>query len=241
MRLLLQPDHEDAVLVGCGQQGRRKQGQVRRGRSTGRPRPRGSAAFAAPDPNAICLVTTWLGYTDQNGDGRLRDIDFGTQGHVLCDFDLQLLPSGREALGCGSTEKEKGHMRSRGLVVAIAVVLAVLAAVGVIVYTSSVRETAVDENTTTVLASTQDIQANTPLDPLIAQGVFQTIQVPNDGVVPGRGDRCVAAPGTDRDRADLPERADPARRASPPGASNILRHRSRQHRARAARSRVRPR
>ena len=31
-------------------------------------------------------------------------------------------------------------MRSRGLVVAIAVVLAVLAAVGVIVYTSNVRE-----------------------------------------------------------------------------------------------------
>ena len=50
-------------------------------------------------------------------------------------------------------------MRSRGLVVAIAVVLAVLAAVGVIVYTSSVRDKAVDEHTTTVLASTQDIQA----------------------------------------------------------------------------------
>ena len=76
-------------------------------------------------------------------------------------------------------------MRSRGLVVAIAVVLAVLAAVGVIVYTSNVRETAVNENTTTVLASTQDIQASTPLDPLISQGVFQPIQVPNDGVVPG--------------------------------------------------------
>ena len=75
-------------------------------------------------------------------------------------------------------------MRSRGLVVAIAVVLAVLAAVGVIVYTSSVRDKAVDEHTTPVLASTQDIQANTPLDPLIAQGVFTTIQVPNDGVVP---------------------------------------------------------
>jgi Flp pilus assembly protein CpaB len=75
-------------------------------------------------------------------------------------------------------------MRSRGLVVAIAVVLAVLAAVGVIVYTSNVRDTAVNENTKAVLASTQDIQANTPLDPLIAQGVFQSIQVPNSGVVP---------------------------------------------------------
>ena len=39
-------------------------------------------------------------------------------------------------------------MRSRGLVVAIAVVLAVLAAVGVIVYTSNVRESAINENTT---------------------------------------------------------------------------------------------
>ena len=75
-------------------------------------------------------------------------------------------------------------MKSRGLVVAIAVVLAVLAAVGVIVYTSSVRENAITEGTTTVLVSTQDIQANTPLDPLISQGVFQTIQAPNDGVVP---------------------------------------------------------
>ena len=75
-------------------------------------------------------------------------------------------------------------MKSRGLVVAIAVVLAVLAAVGVIVYTSGVRENAITEGTTTVLVSTQDIQANTPLDPLISQGVFQTIQAPNDGVVP---------------------------------------------------------
>ena len=100
-------------------------------------------------------------------------------------------------------------MRSRGLVVAIAVVLAVLAAVGVIVYTSSVREKAVDENTTPVLASTQDIQANTPLDPLIAQGVFQTIQVQNDRRRAGRGHRCLTAPGPDGDRPHLPERADP--------------------------------
>ena len=65
-------------------------------------------------------------------------------------------------------------MRSRGLVVAIAVVLAVLAAVGVIVYTSSVRENAISENTTQRRRRrAQDIQANTPLDPLIAQGVFK--------------------------------------------------------------------
>jgi Flp pilus assembly protein TadG len=46
-----------------------------------------------PDANAVCLVTTWLGYTDQNGtvgDGP----DFGTQGHVLCDFTYNSCPDG---------------------------------------------------------------------------------------------------------------------------------------------------
>ena len=76
-------------------------------------------------------------------------------------------------------------MRSRGLVVAIAVVLAVLAAVGVIVYTSSVREGAANENTTQLVTSSQDIPANTPLDPLIASGVFKLTAIPNDAVVPG--------------------------------------------------------
>jgi len=75
-------------------------------------------------------------------------------------------------------------MRSRGLVVAIAVVLAVLAAVGVIVYTSSVRENATSENTVQLVTSSQDIQANTPLDPLIAQNVFKLTAIPNDAVVP---------------------------------------------------------
>jgi pilus assembly protein CpaB len=76
-------------------------------------------------------------------------------------------------------------MRSRGLVVAIAVVLAVLAAVGVIVYTSSVRETATSQNTTQLVTSSQDIPANTPLDPLIAQNIFKLTAIPNDAVVPG--------------------------------------------------------
>jgi Flp pilus assembly protein CpaB len=74
-------------------------------------------------------------------------------------------------------------MRSRGLVVAIAVVLAVLAAVGVIVYTSSVKENAVNENTVPVIVSSQNIPASTPLDPLIAQGVFSTANVPQSVVV----------------------------------------------------------
>ncbi len=75
-------------------------------------------------------------------------------------------------------------MRSRGLVVAIAVVLAVLAAVGVIVYTSSVRENATSENTKPVVTSSQDIPANSPLDPLIASNVFKITAIPNDAVVP---------------------------------------------------------
>src|SRR6476646_7072193 len=76
-------------------------------------------------------------------------------------------------------------MRSRGLVVAIAVVLAVLAAVGVIVYTSSVRETVTSANTTQLVTSSQDIPANTLLDPLIDSNVFKLTAIPNDAVVPG--------------------------------------------------------
>jgi Flp pilus assembly protein CpaB len=76
-------------------------------------------------------------------------------------------------------------MRSRGLVVAIAVVLAVLAAVGVIVYTSNVKQSAGEENTTRVIVANQDIPPNSALDPLIAAGAFRELAVPKDGVVEG--------------------------------------------------------
>ncbi len=75
-------------------------------------------------------------------------------------------------------------MRSRGLVVAIAVVLAVLAAVGVIVYTNSVKTTG-GQDTTAVIVSNQDIPPNTALDPLLDGGAFQTVNVPNDTLVAG--------------------------------------------------------
>jgi Flp pilus assembly protein CpaB len=75
-------------------------------------------------------------------------------------------------------------MRSRGLVVAIAVVLAVLAAVGVIVYTSNIKTSAQNENTTEVLVSSQNIPANTPLDPLIAANAFHPAAFPNDTILP---------------------------------------------------------
>jgi len=75
-------------------------------------------------------------------------------------------------------------MRSRGLVVAIAVVLAVLAAVGVVVYTNSVKNGNTG-GTTAVIVSNQDIAPNTPLDPLLASGAFQTVNVPDDTLVQG--------------------------------------------------------
>jgi Flp pilus assembly protein CpaB len=68
-------------------------------------------------------------------------------------------------------------------VVAIAVVLALLAAAGVIVYTNNLETQIETENTTVVIVSTQDIPANTQLDPLIASGVFGPVNVPNEALV----------------------------------------------------------
>jgi Flp pilus assembly protein CpaB len=77
-------------------------------------------------------------------------------------------------------------MRSRGLVVAIAIVLAVAAAAAVILYTQGVKEDAEEGgNLTSVIVSTQEIPANQQLDPLIDQGVFSEIEVPGDALVPG--------------------------------------------------------
>ena len=76
-------------------------------------------------------------------------------------------------------------MRSRGLVVAIAVVLAVLAAVGVIVYTNQVRTEVTEQDTVAVVVANQDIPANTNLDPLVAEGVFAFVRVPEDALVAG--------------------------------------------------------
>jgi pilus assembly protein CpaB len=75
-------------------------------------------------------------------------------------------------------------MRSRGLVVAIAVVLAVAAAAAVILYTQGVKEDARSGGQlTNVIVSTQDIPANQLLDPLIDQGIFTEIQLPADALV----------------------------------------------------------
>jgi Flp pilus assembly protein CpaB len=77
-------------------------------------------------------------------------------------------------------------MRSRGLVVAVAVVLAVVAAAAVILYTNGVKNDAVTGGAlSVVVVAKQDIPANTSLNPLIDQGVFSELQVPTDAVVDG--------------------------------------------------------
>jgi pilus assembly protein CpaB len=77
-------------------------------------------------------------------------------------------------------------MRSRGLVVAIAVVLAVAAAAAVILYTQGVKEdVATGGELTRVIVATQQIPANQSLDPLVDQGIFTEIQLPADALVEG--------------------------------------------------------
>ena len=77
-------------------------------------------------------------------------------------------------------------MRSRGLVVAIAVVLAIVAAAAVILYTNGVKSDAVTGGAlSVVVVSKQDIAANTNLSPLVEEGIFTELQVPTDAVVDG--------------------------------------------------------
>ena len=77
-------------------------------------------------------------------------------------------------------------MRSRGLVVAIAVVLAIVASAAVILYTNGVKEDAVTGGSLSeVVVASQDIPANTNLNPLVDQGAFTTLRVPSDAVVDG--------------------------------------------------------
>ena len=77
-------------------------------------------------------------------------------------------------------------MRSRGLVVAIAIVLAVGAAAAVVLYTQGVKQDAAEGGQlTTVIVATQEIPANQRLDPLIEQGLFTEIDVPANALVGG--------------------------------------------------------
>ena len=76
-------------------------------------------------------------------------------------------------------------MRSRGLVVGIALVLAIVAAAAVILYTNKVKEdAAAGGEQVQVLVSTQDIPANTALNTLSAD-VFKSVSVPTAVEVAG--------------------------------------------------------
>jgi Flp pilus assembly protein CpaB len=78
-------------------------------------------------------------------------------------------------------------MRSRGLVVAIAVVLAVAAAAAVVLYVQGVKEDAIQGGELQpVIVAMQEIPANQRLDPLIDQGgIFDEVQIPESALVDG--------------------------------------------------------
>lgn len=75
-------------------------------------------------------------------------------------------------------------MRSRGLVVVLALILATLATVGVFLYSQGVKEEARQGgDLVTVVVSKVDIPANTDLNQLIADGQFKSLEIPRDAVI----------------------------------------------------------
>jgi pilus assembly protein CpaB len=77
-------------------------------------------------------------------------------------------------------------MRSRGLVVVLALILATLAVVGLFLYTRSVKEDATKGGALTeVVVSKVDIPANSDLNQLINEGRFELKNVPTDDLVQG--------------------------------------------------------
>jgi Flp pilus assembly protein CpaB len=77
-------------------------------------------------------------------------------------------------------------MRSRGLVVALALLLAIGATAAVFLYVNGVREDAkTGGDLVLVVVANQDIQANAELNPLIDGGAFTTAQVTPETLVDG--------------------------------------------------------
>jgi Flp pilus assembly protein CpaB len=75
-------------------------------------------------------------------------------------------------------------MKSRGLVVVLALILATLATVGVFLYSRGVKEEARrGGDLVTVIVSQVDVPANTDLNALIADGQFVPLEVPTDAVI----------------------------------------------------------
>ncbi len=76
-------------------------------------------------------------------------------------------------------------MRSRGLVVAVAFLLAMSATFVVYLYMRGLEERTTGGEMVTVVVSADDIPAGTELDELIAEGRFETRRMPEDAVVRG--------------------------------------------------------
>jgi Flp pilus assembly protein CpaB len=75
-------------------------------------------------------------------------------------------------------------MRSRGLVVVLALILATLATVGVFLYSRGVKEEArTGGDLVTVVVAKTDIPANTDLNQLIAEGQFETLALSREAVI----------------------------------------------------------
>lgn len=75
-------------------------------------------------------------------------------------------------------------MRSRGLVVVLALILATLATVGVFLYSRGVKEEARSGgDLVTVVVSKVDIPANSDLNQFIAEDQFKALEVPVDAVI----------------------------------------------------------
>lgn len=77
-------------------------------------------------------------------------------------------------------------MRRQTLVIPIALLLAVMAAAAVVLYTMNVKRDATTGGaTTSVVVATKSIPVGSQLDPLIADGTLQEQEVPKNYVVPG--------------------------------------------------------
>ena len=77
-------------------------------------------------------------------------------------------------------------MRRRNLVIAIGLVVAVAAAAVVILYLQGSKDGVIDRaDLVTVIVSTEDIPANTRLEPLIEKGLFKEIWIPTYALVDG--------------------------------------------------------
>ncbi len=75
-------------------------------------------------------------------------------------------------------------MRSRGLVVVLALIVATLATAGVFLYSKGVRENAVEGgDLRSVVVATVDIPSNTDLNEYIRDGQFVTIDVSEDALI----------------------------------------------------------